>query len=257
MPMGSTNMPDLRTRLTLDISGLTTGLAYARCEASMFGREISGVANHFTTAAVAMATFATVSLFTAGIIATAFMASIGVLMTLGVVSAFQAESVQNAWSKTGEHLRKGMLEAARAYVPVLERLAERTRTVFDQVQPAITQVFNRLAPLFEQLSNDFMDWFADLILRLPSMVDNAIAFLYEIGPAWDQMTDNMRVGWDRLYDAVIEFGPTILKDGLPPFGEFVGNLLSMLGTVVEAAASLSGPFFTALAVVSDSLRVAF
>jgi hypothetical protein len=193
--LGASNMPDLRTRLTLDTSDFTTGLVHARGEARLFGREIGGVASHFSTAAVAMATFATVSLFTAGIIATAFMASIGVLMTLGVVSAFQAESVQAAWGKTGEHLRKGLLESARSYIPVLERLAERTITVFDQVQPAITQVFDRLAPVFEDLSVSFMDWFADLIIRMPSMVNNALAFLHEIGPAWDAMTDNMRAGW--------------------------------------------------------------
>src|SRR5690606_17283369 len=103
---------------------------HARGEASMFGREIGGVANHFRAAGVAMATFATVSLFTAGIIATAFMASIGVLMTLGVVSAFQAESVQNAWSKTGEHLRKGMLEDRDVRPRRLEH-------PLAQVQPAI------------------------------------------------------------------------------------------------------------------------
>jgi hypothetical protein len=255
--LGASNMPDLRTRLTLDTSDFTTGLVHARGEARLFGREIGGVASHFSTAAVAMATFATVSLFTAGIIATAFMASIGVLMTLGVVSAFQAESVQAAWGQTGEHLRKGMLESARAYIPVLERLAERTRTVFDSVQPAITQVFDRLAPVFEDLSVSFMDWFADLIMRMPSMVDNALSFLNDIGPAWDQMTDNMRAGWDEMYQAVIDFGPTILKDGLPPFGEFIGNLLSMLGSVIESAAQLSGPFFTALAVVSDAAKVAW
>jgi hypothetical protein len=257
MALGASNMPDLRTRLTLDTSDFTTGLVHARGEARLFGREIGGVANHFSTAAVAMATFATVSLFTAGIIATAFMASIGVLMTLGVVSAFQAESVQEAWGQTGEHLRKGMLDAARSYVPVLERLAERTRTVFDSVQPAITQVFDRLAPVFEDLAVSFMDWFADLILRMPSMVNNALDFLNEIAPAWDAFTDNMRAGWDEMYQAVIEFGPTILKDGLPPFGEFIGNLLSMLGSVIEAAAQLSGPFFTALAVVSDALKIAW
>lgn len=257
MALSSTNMPDLRTRLTLDTSDFTTGLVHARGEARLFGREIGGVANHFSTAAVAMATFATVSLFTAGIIATAFMGSIAVLMTLGVVSAFQAESVQAAWSQTGEHLRKGMLESARAYIPVLERLAERTRTWFDSIQPSITAVFDRLAPLFEDLAVSFQDWFGDLVERMPSMVDNALAFLFEIGPAWDQMTDNMRVGWNDMYQAVIDFGPTILKDGLPPFGTFVGNLLSMLGSIVEAASQLSGPFFTALAVVSDELKLRF
>jgi hypothetical protein len=255
--IGASNMPDLRTRLTLDTSDFTTGLVHARGEARLFGREIGGVASHFSTAAVAMATFATVSLFTAGIIATAFMASIGVLMTLGVVSAFQAESVQAAWGQTGEHLRKGLLEAARSYVPVLERLAERTRTVFDSVQPAITAVFDRLAPVFEDLAVSFMDWFADLIMRMPSMVNNALAFLHEVGPAWDAMTDNMREGWDSMYQAVLEFGPSILKDGLPPFGEFVGNIFAMLGSIVEAAEQLSGPFFTALAVISDELKLRF
>src|SRR5690606_38801521 len=209
----SSNMPDLRTRLTLDTSDFTTGLVHARGEARLFGREISGVANHFTTAAVAMATFATVSLFTAGIIATAFMASIGVLMTLGVVSAFQAESVQAAWGRTGEHLRKGMLEAARAYIPVLERLATKTIQWFDDVQPSITRVFDILAPYFEDLVDSFMGWFGDFIKRMPSMVQNAIEFLIEIGPAWDQMTDDMRVGWDIFYQSVVEFGPRILKEG--------------------------------------------
>jgi hypothetical protein len=255
--LSSTNMPDLRTRLTLDTSDFTTGLVHARGEARLFGREIGGVASHFSTAAVAMATFATVSLFTAGIIATAFMASIGVLMTLGVVSAFQAESVQAAWAQTGEHLRRGMLEAARAYIPVLERLAEKTRTWFDSVQPSITAVFDRLAPLFEDLSEDFLDWFGGLINRMPSMVDNAISFLFEIGPAWDAFTDNLGAGWDVLYDKIIQFGPTILKEGLPPLGEFLGNLLEMLGTVIEAASELSGPFFTALAVVTDELKIAW
>lgn len=257
MALGSTNMPDLRTRLTLDISDFTTGLVHARGEARLFSREIEGVGGHFRAAGVAMATFATVSVFTAGIIGTAFMGAIGVLMTLGVVSAFQAESVQVAWTQTGEHLRQGMLAAARSYVPVLERLAAKTRTMFDEVQPAITAVFDRLAPIFEDLSVSFMGWFSDLILEMPSMVNSAIAFLQEIGPAWDAMTDNMRVGWNEMYAAVLEFGPTILLEGLPPFGIFVGSILSMLGSVVESAASLSGPFFTALAEVGTAAKFAF
>lgn len=252
---GPTNMPDLRTRLTLDISDFTRGLVSARSEASLFGREIEHIGGHFKAAGVAMATFATVSLFTAGIVVTAFMGAIGVLMTLGVVSAFQAESVRTAWSKTGEHLRKGMLEAARSYVPVLERLATATITTFDQIQPALTQVFDRLAPLFEDLSVSFLGWFADLVQRMPDMVNNAIAFLFEIGPAWDLATDNMRAGWDRVYQAVLTFGPDLMKNALPPFGAFVGALLSLLEPIIQSASIFAGPFFDMLAVITSAGQV--
>lgn len=249
---GTTNMPDLRTRLTLDISDFTRGLVSARSQASLFGNEIQSVASHFKTAGVAMATFATVSLFTAGIIATSFMGAIAVLMTLGAVSAFQAQSVQDAWGKTGERLRKGMLESARSYVPVLERLAARTITVFDSVQPAITAVFDRLAPLFEDLSVSFLDWFAGLVNRLPQMVNNAIAFLFSIGPAWDQATDNMRLGMNAVYDAVINFGPALLQNGLPAFGAFVGGVIALLAPIIEASSQFAGPFFSMLAVLAEA-----
>src|SRR5215207_9257687 len=230
-------MPDLRTRLTLDISDFTRGLVEARGSANLFSREIENVSSHFKTAGVAMATFATVSLFTAGIVVTAFM---------------QAESVQVAWSRTGEHIRKGMLEAARSYVPVLERLAVRTITMFDSVQPALTQVFDRLAPLFEDLSVSFMDWFGDLIMRMPSMVNSAIAFLFEIGPAWDQATDNMRAGWEGVYQTVLDFGPALIKNALPSFGSFVGALLSLLSPIIESASEFGGPFFDMLATIAGA-----
>lgn len=249
---GATNMPDLRTRLTLDISDFTRGLVSARSQASLFGNEIQSVTSHFKTAGVAMATFATVSLFTAGIVATSFLGAIGVLMTLGAVSAFQAQSVQDAWAKTGERIRKGMLEAARSYVPVLERLAARTITVFDSVQPALTAVFDRLAPLFEDLSVSFLDWFAGLINRLPQMVNNAISFLFSIGPAWDQATDNMRAGMHEVYQAVIDFGPALLQNGLPAFGAFVGGVISLLAPIIEASSQFAGPFFSMLAVLAEA-----
>lgn len=243
---GVTNMPDLKTRLTLDISDFTRGLVSARSQASLFGREIDNVGSHFKTAGIAMATFATVSLFTAGIVATSFLASIGVLMTLGAVSAFQAQSVQDAWTKVGDVLTKGMADAARSYVPVLERLAQKTTDVFQAVQPALTQVFDRLAPLFEEISNSFLDWFGGLINRLPAMVNNAIAFLFTIGPAWDQATDNMRAGWESVMDAVLSFGPQLLTTGLPAFGSFVGGVLALLSPIIEAASQFAGPFFQML-----------
>lgn len=254
---GTTNMPDLRTRLTLDITDFTRGLVSARSQASLFGNEIQSVGGHFKTAGVAMATFATIALFTAGIVVTSFMAAIGVLMTLGAVSAMQAESVQIAWGQTGEHLRTGMLEASRAYIPVLERLASKTIQVFDSVMPALTAVFDRLAPLFEDLSVSFLGWFGDLINRLPSMVNNAIAFLFLIGPAWDQATDNMRAGWNEMYQAILSFGPALMTDGLPAFGAFVGAVLSLLAPIVEAASQFAGPFFAMLAMVVGAAQDTF
>lgn len=245
-------MPDLKTRLTLDISDFTRGLVDARAQAGLFSREIEGVTGHFKAAGVAMATFATVSLFTAGIVATSFMAAVGVLMTLGVVSAFQAQSVQAAWGQVGNVIRLGMLDAARAYIPVLERLAVRTSSMFDSVKPALTQVFDTLAPLFEDLSVEFINWFGGLLQALPGMVNKAVAFLFSLGPAFDQMTDNMRVGWDRVYAAVLNFGPTLMQNALPPFGLFIGALLGLLEPVIESASSFAGPFLTALATIATA-----
>ena len=249
---GTTNMPDLKTRLTLDITDFTRGLVDARAQAGLFSREIEGVTGHFRAAGVAMATFATVSLFTAGIVATSFMAAIGVLMTLGVVSAFQAQSVQAAWMQTGNIIRMGMLEAARAYVPVLERLAGATANMFVSVQPALTQVFDTLAPLFEDLSTEFLGWLSNLINAMPGMVNRAIAFLFSLGPAWDQMTDNMRQGWNRVYDTVLEFGPALMMNALPPLGMFVGNVLALLAPIIEFASEFAGPFLSMLAVIAGA-----
>lgn len=243
---GTTNMPDMRTRLTLDIADFTRGLVSARAQASLFGSSVQTVTSNFAAAGIAMATFATLSLFTAGIVATAFMGSIAVLMTLGAVGASQAQSVKDAWTNTANVIQHGILQASRSYVPVLERLAGKTSAVFTQVQPALTQVFDRLAPLFEDISTEFLDWLGDLVNRMPTMVNAAIGFLFEIGPAWDEATDNMRAGWDRVYQAVLSFGPALLQNGLPPFGAFVGNVLALLAPVIEAASIFSGTFFSAL-----------
>lgn len=249
---GTTNMPDLKTRLTLDITDFTRGLVDARAQAGLFSREIEGVAGHFKTAGVAMATFATVSLFTAGIVATAFMSAIGVLMTLGAVSAFQAQSVQVAWAQTGQVIRMGMLDTARAYIPVLERLAVRTQQMFVGVQPALTQIFDVLAPLFEDLSSRFLGWFGGLVQEMPGMVNAALAFLFSLGPAFDAMTDNMRAGWNTVYDAVLTFGPALMQNALPPFGNFVGALLALLAPVIESASEFAGPFLDSLATIAGA-----
>lgn len=250
--MGPTNMPDLRTRLTLDISDFTRGLTSARAQASLFGGEISNVTSAFTTAGIAMATFATISLFTAGIVATAFMGSIAVLMTLGVVGAAQAQQVKDAWTQTGKVISQGMLEASRAYVPVLQRLAVGVSAAFTQVQPALTQVFDRLAPLFEDLSNEFIGWLTGLINEMPDMVNRTIGFFASISGAWDQATDNMRAGWHEVVVSVLQFGPTLLNEGLPPFGEFVGRVLALLAPVVQISSTFAGPLFTSLAMVADA-----
>lgn len=246
----STNMPDLRTRLTLDISDFTTGLVHARGEARLFGREVEGLGSHFKAAGIAMATLATISLFTAGIIASGFLVAIGTIMTLGVVSASQSVAVQASWQRTTKAITDGMLKAARSYVPVLIRLSDQTRQMFARVEPALTAVFDRLAPIFEDMAMNFLGFLEDTIMGLPASVDHVISFLQDVGPAWDQMTDNMRAGWNRVYDAVLEFGPTILKEGLPPFGIFVGGVLGMLSTIVEAGGQIAGPFFQMLGEVA-------
>ena len=250
---GATNMPDLKTRLTLDITDFTRGLVEARGTARLFGTEIEHVTSSFRTAGVAMATLATVSMFTAGIVATSFMGAIAVLMTLGVVSAFQAASVKAAWADTGKHLREGMLDASRAYIPVLERLAVRTIATFDAVKPALTQTFDILAPVFEDLSNSFLGWLVGIIQGLPSAVNAWLGFFDSIRGAWDESTDNMRVGWDQVVAAVVSFGPQLLQEGLPPFGTFVGEVLALLAPIIEASSQFAGPLFTNLAMIADAV----
>jgi len=213
----------------------------------LFGGEISNVTSAFPTAGIAMATFATISLFTAGIVATAFMGSIAVLMTLGVVGAAQAQQVKDAWTQTGKVISQGMMEASRAYVPVLQRLAVGVSAAFTQVQPALTQVFDRLAPLFEDLSNEFIGWLTGLINEMPDMVNRTSGFFASISGAWDQATDNMRAGWHEVVVSVLQFGPTLLNEGLPPFGEFVGRVLALLAPVVQISSTFAGPLFTSLA----------
>lgn len=247
---GTTNMPDLRTRLTLDIGDFTRGLVSARAQSSLFGGTIQDVGSQFKTAGIAMATFATISLFTAGIVVTAFLGAIGTLMTLGVVSAFQAQGVKDAWTNVANHIKIGMQTAARAYIPVLERLGGKITAIFDQIQPALTTVFDRLAPIFEDMSNGFLNWFAGLVTRLPEQVNQVIAFIDTIAGAWDQATNGMAAGWDQVVAAFSANGANFLNAALPGFGAFVGNVLALLAPIIDSAAAFGGAFFNSLADVS-------
>lgn len=249
---GTTNMPDLRTRLTLDIGDFTRGLVSARAQSSLFGGTIQDVGSEFKTAGIAMATFATISLFTAGIVVTAFLGAVGVLMTLGVVSAAQAQGVQDAWANVGTHIRIGMQDAARAYIPVLERLAGKVTDVFDRIQPALTQVMDRLAPIFEDMTDTFLDWFGGLVTRLPNQVNEVLAFLAEIGSGWDGMTAGMAQGWDQVVSAFSTDGVQFLNESLPGFGAFVGNILALLAPLIASATDFGGEFFNSLAMVSGA-----
>uniref|UniRef100_UPI003F499DD7 hypothetical protein n=1 Tax=Pseudonocardia sp. CA-138482 TaxID=3240023 RepID=UPI003F499DD7 len=254
---GSTNMPDLRTRLTLDTSQFTAGLVEARSQAAMFGSAVGAVGGQFLTAATAMATFAMVGTLVAGVFATAFTAVVGSIMLVGVAAAAQSEQVKSAWVLTLNYIKRGMLAAAQAYIPILTQLAQNVQTAFTQVQPALMEVFERLAPVFGTLANQFLNKFVSIVDSLPNMVNRALAILQSVGPSWDLFLAEVGDGWDRLKETFFQFGAAILQGALPGIGQFFGAILGGIATVVQATASLAGPVFGALGAVATALGAAF
>lgn len=177
-------------------------------------------------------------------VAGAMVGAVGAIGGLGIAAAAQSDQVKSAFTGLKDHVVAQVQELAKPFEPVLTSIAQGARETFDQIAPALGQMFAQAAPMVEQLADGvrgfvvgLMPGFQAVIGAAGPVVETLSSHLGDLGDGLSGFLQGLATGAPGA-SAALDGLFTILGGLLPVIGQLVGTLSNALGPVFAALAPI-------------------
>jgi phage-related protein len=165
----------------------------------------------------------------------------GAIIGLGLVAAAQAERVKTAFTGLKDHVVKSFQDISKPLEPVLLKVADTARGLFDQLAPILAGSFKMIAPILSQFVGQLGAALQPLLGVVGQVARSAGVLLRGLGPQLAPILGAIGKLLGQAAQAAFKFGDALFKAlgaNLPKIVGVLGNFLSVLAA---AGAQLIGP----------------
>lgn len=213
------------------------------------GQALAGLMRNPIVAAAIVAALVGIVTIIGSAIAGALVAAFGFgIAGMAAALLFQSEKVKKDWSKTFEFLKKEFGEAAKPFLPVLERARVIFRNLGKDFAPHFEAALTRLEPAFQKLLGALDSGIREFGKRAwEPLVESFRVFSEALGPELRQFFIN-------LGDAFAELADTVKKHPTEIAMAF-GIVLNVLVLLIKTVNFLANAWVSSLRVMSYAIGV--
>lgn len=146
----------------------------------------------------------------------------GAFAAVGIKAALSNKKVQDAFSRTKDHVVSRLKEMAQPFEPVLIRIAKRASDTFDSFAPSLDRSFKKMAPALDRFSVQFFKAIGKLKPMIGPVTDEFVRLADQIGPRLPGI-------FNSISNAIID-----ITDALRKNPEAVGRVITGFEGIITA-----------------------
>lgn len=210
-------------------------------DASRLRRTLNDVSGSLVKSVAAVGALGAAGAAASAAVAGASLAAVGLFAGLGIAAAAQNETVKRSYSDLKAHVVAETQAMAAPIVPVLNSIAQRARSTFDQIAPSLAAGFAIVAPMIDQMATGVLSFVTNVMPGLMASLRAAEPIVHVLstgiagmGTAVSQFFTNVATGAP---------GATV---GFRALFDLINGLLPIIGQLVADIANGLGPAFAAM-----------